>query len=93
MATAEGLHGHRPSHGRKGGRRIPDVVHEFRREERASFGGKYLELVPNERIVHTDEFDDPNLPGTMIVTVTLKKSLVRYGTQHRSSRRARRDPA
>ena len=37
-----------------------------------SFGGEYLELVPNERIVHTDQFDDPNLPGTMKVTITLK---------------------
>jgi len=38
-----------------------------------SFGGKYLELVPNERICHTDEFGDPNLPGTMTVTIMLKK--------------------
>lgn len=38
-----------------------------------SFGGEYLELVPNERIRHTDVFDDPNLPGTMTVTVALKK--------------------
>jgi uncharacterized protein YndB with AHSA1/START domain len=38
-----------------------------------SFGGKYLELVPNERIVHTDTFDDPNLPGEMKTTVSLKK--------------------
>jgi uncharacterized protein YndB with AHSA1/START domain len=38
-----------------------------------SFGGKYLELVPNERIRHTDQFDDPNLPGEMQVTVSLKK--------------------
>src|SRR6185503_15866460 len=38
-----------------------------------SFGGKFLELVPHERIRHTDEFDDPNLPGQMQVTVTLKK--------------------
>ena len=38
-----------------------------------SFGGKYLELVPNERIVHTDKFDDPNLPGEMQTTVVLKK--------------------
>jgi uncharacterized protein YndB with AHSA1/START domain len=37
-----------------------------------SFGGKYLELVPNERIRHTDVFDDPNLPGEMQVTVTIK---------------------
>jgi uncharacterized protein YndB with AHSA1/START domain len=41
-----------------------------------SFGGEYLELVPNERIRHTDKFDDPNLPGEMQVTVTLKKVLV-----------------
>lgn len=37
-----------------------------------SFGGSYLELVPNERIVHTDKFDDPNLPGEMRVTISLK---------------------
>ena len=37
-----------------------------------SFGGKYLELVPNERLRYTDTFDDPNLPGEMQVTVTLK---------------------
>ena len=41
-----------------------------------SFGGEYLELVPNERIRHTDRFDDPNLPGVMQVTVTLKRVLV-----------------
>src|SRR3954467_15407223 len=38
-----------------------------------SFGGEYLELVPHERIRYTDKFDDPNLPGEMQVTVTLKK--------------------
>jgi uncharacterized protein YndB with AHSA1/START domain len=38
-----------------------------------SFGGEYLELVPGERIRHTDVFDDPNLPGTMTVTIALKK--------------------
>ena len=37
-----------------------------------SFGGKYLDLVPNERIRHTDVFDDPNLPGEMNVTITLR---------------------
>ncbi|HME95560.1 MAG TPA: SRPBCC family protein [Methylomirabilota bacterium] len=37
-----------------------------------TFGGEYLELVPNERIRHTDEFDDPNLPGEMHVTVSLR---------------------
>lgn len=40
-----------------------------------AFGGKYLELVPNEKIVNTDIFDDPNLPGQMITTVTLKPVL------------------
>ncbi|MCC6902375.1 MAG: SRPBCC family protein [Polyangiaceae bacterium] len=44
-----------------------------------SFGGEYLELVPNERIVHADRFDDPNLPGEMRVTVSLKK--VSCGTE------------
>jgi uncharacterized protein YndB with AHSA1/START domain len=44
-----------------------------------SFGGTYVELVPNERIRHTDKFDDPNLPGEMMVTVTLKK--VSCGTE------------
>jgi uncharacterized protein YndB with AHSA1/START domain len=38
-----------------------------------SFGGTYVELVPNERIRHTDRFDDPNLPGEMMVTINLKK--------------------
>jgi len=37
-----------------------------------SFGGEYLELVPNERIRHTDRFDDPNMVGEMQVAVTLK---------------------
>lgn len=37
-----------------------------------SFGGEYLELAPHERIRYTDVFDDPNLPGVMQVTVTLK---------------------
>jgi uncharacterized protein YndB with AHSA1/START domain len=41
-----------------------------------SFGGEYLELVPNERIVHTDKFDDPNLPGVMKTTIVIKKVLV-----------------
>jgi len=37
-----------------------------------SFGGKYTELTPNERIRYTDKFDDPNLPGAMETTVSLK---------------------
>jgi uncharacterized protein YndB with AHSA1/START domain len=44
-----------------------------------SFGGQYLELMPHERIRYTDNFDDPNLPGEIRVTVTLKK--VSCGTE------------
>ncbi|AXS79523.1 SRPBCC family protein [Dechloromonas sp. HYN0024] len=40
-----------------------------------AFGGHYLELVPGEKITYTDTFDDPNLPGTMRTTVTLKAVL------------------
>ena len=44
-----------------------------------SFGGQYLELVPNERLHYTDRFEDPNLPGEIHVIVTLKK--VSLGTE------------
>ena len=44
-----------------------------------SFGGEFLELVPGQRIVHTDRFDDPNLPGEMRTTIMLKK--VSVGTE------------
>lgn len=43
------------------------------------FGGKFLEIVPNELIRYTDQFADPNLPGTMITTVTLKSTP--FGTE------------
>ena len=51
----------------------------FTTEKSHSFGGEYLELTPNERIRHTDRFDDPNLPGEMQTTVTLKQ--VSVGTE------------
>ena len=44
-----------------------------------SFGGTFVELVPNERIRHTDRFDDPNLPGEMQTTIVLRK--VTVGTE------------
>ena len=44
-----------------------------------AFGGEYVELVPNERLRYTDRFEDPNLPGQIQVTVTLKK--VSVGTE------------
>jgi uncharacterized protein YndB with AHSA1/START domain len=40
-----------------------------------SFGGEYLEIVPNELLKYTDQFDDPNLPGQMITTIQLKSVL------------------
>ena len=46
-----------------------------------SFGGEYLELKPGEFLKYTDKFDDPNLPGEMITTVWLRKTLV--GTEIR----------
>ncbi len=44
-----------------------------------SFGGEFLELKPNERIRHTDRFDDPNLPGEIQTTIALNK--VSVGTE------------
>ena len=41
-----------------------------------AFGGEYLELIPGERIVHTDSFDDPHLPGEMRTTITFRPVLV-----------------
>jgi uncharacterized protein YndB with AHSA1/START domain len=46
--------------------------HNFGSGNGHSFGGEYLELVPGERLRYTDKFDDPNLPGTLTVTVELK---------------------
>ncbi len=46
-----------------------------------SWTGKFVELVPGERVVYADRFDDPNMPGEMVVTVTLKKAMV--GTELR----------
>ena len=65
---------------------LQNVVHELHYGGSHSFGGKYLELVPNERIRHTDKFDDPNLPGEMQVTITSKQVVGRHRV--RSFRRA-----
>lgn len=48
----------------------------FGADQSHSFGGEYLELVPSERIVHTDKFDDPNMPGEMKTTITFKQVMV-----------------
>jgi uncharacterized protein YndB with AHSA1/START domain len=44
-----------------------------------SFGGEYIDLIPSEKVCYTDKFDDPNLPGEMRTTVTLKQ--VSCGTE------------
>lgn len=51
----------------------------FSTGQTTAFGGKYLELVPNERIRNTDLFDDPNLPGEMVTTVSMRE--VSCGTE------------
>jgi uncharacterized protein YndB with AHSA1/START domain len=50
--------------------------HNFSTGNGHSFGGKYLEIKPNEFLQYTDTFDDPNLPGEMVTSVWLKKVLV-----------------
>src|SRR3954454_13490844 len=50
--------------------------HNFTTNHGHSFGGKYLEIKPNEFLKYTDKFDDPNLPGEMITSVWLQKVLV-----------------
>jgi uncharacterized protein YndB with AHSA1/START domain len=50
--------------------------HNFSTGNGHSFGGKYLEIKPDEFLKYTDTFDDPNLPGEMITSVELKKVLV-----------------
>ncbi len=44
-----------------------------------SFGGEYLEIIPNQLLKYTDVFDDPNMPGQMITTIEIKRGL--YGTE------------
>jgi uncharacterized protein YndB with AHSA1/START domain len=51
------------------------TFHNFSTGNAHSFGGKYVEITPNEFIKYTDQFDDPNLPGEMITSVWLKKVL------------------
>lgn len=53
--------------------------HNFSTGHSHSFGGKYLEIKPNEFLKYTDQFDDPNLPGEMITSIWLKK--VSVGTE------------
>jgi uncharacterized protein YndB with AHSA1/START domain len=63
----------------KPGGRFKMSFRNFTTGDSQSFGGEYLELAPFERIRYTDKFDDPNLPGQIQVTVTLKR--VSCGTE------------
>jgi uncharacterized protein YndB with AHSA1/START domain len=66
-------------HGGQSWRQLQDVVYKFRHGKSHSFGGKYIELTPNACIRYSDAFDDPNLPGEIHATITLKK--VSCGTE------------
>jgi uncharacterized protein YndB with AHSA1/START domain len=63
----------------KAGGRFKMSFRNFTTGDSHSFGGEYVEFVPGERLVHTDKFDDPNLPGEMKVTVVFKA--VSVGTE------------
>jgi len=55
------------------------TFHNFSTGSQQSFGGKYVEILPNEFLQYTDKFDDPNLPGEMTTSVRLRK--VSVGTE------------
>jgi uncharacterized protein YndB with AHSA1/START domain len=76
MAAAQRLCLHRASSGTKGRRHFKMSFRNFTTGNSHAFGGEYVELVPHQRLRYTDGFDDPNLPGEIQVTVTLKKVLV-----------------
>ena len=73
MASSEWLHRKGPPPGCQSRWHLQDVVHELHDRRHPLVGGEYLELVPHVRIRHTDRFEDPNLPGTLLVTVSLEK--------------------
>ncbi len=80
VAAAARLHRPRTLDGRAGRRQLPHVFHQLLVGQQP-FLRRYLSSssVPNERIRHTDKFDDPNLPGEMQTTITLRK--VSVGTE------------
>ena len=50
------------------------TFHNFTTKSKQSFGGEYIEIIPNEFLKYKDSFDDPNLPGMMIYTINIKKT-------------------
>lgn len=79
MVAAAQLYRQGSPFGGRSWRYLQDVVHELSSGSSHFFGGEYLELVPYERIRHTDKFDDPSLPGEMQTTISLKQ--VSCGTE------------
>ena len=79
MAATEWIYRQGSPNGCESWRQLQDVVHQFQHGQSHSFGGTYTELVPNERIRYTDKFDDPNMPGEIQASITLKK--VSCGTE------------
>ena len=80
MAAAARLHGQAAPDGRHCGPGLhQDELHELRDGPDTQLGATHLELTPNQRVRYTDEFDDPNLPGNMHVTIELRK--VMTGTE------------
>jgi uncharacterized protein YndB with AHSA1/START domain len=79
VARTQWLHLHSASHGPESWWLLQDSFRNFTTGQGHSFGGQYVELVPNERLRYIDMFEDPNLPGEIRVTVTLKK--VSLGTE------------
>lgn len=85
MAASERDYRESASDGAKEGGAYKMPFTNFTTGKTHSFGGKYLELVPHERIRYTDIFDDPNLPGEIQVTITLKN--VSCGTDYKFCRK------
>jgi uncharacterized protein YndB with AHSA1/START domain len=75
MAAALRLHLQGASDGRRVGGTHRMSFHNFSTGNGQSFGDEYLQLVPNELLRYADQFDDPNLPGVLQVTVSLKPVL------------------
>jgi hypothetical protein len=72
MASAERIHRPRPRDERHGRRRLPDVVHELHHRKQPRFRRPVPRAGAERTLRYTDRFDDPNLPGEMQTTVSLR---------------------
>ncbi len=71
---------------------VPDVFYQLAHGAKSCVRWEYLELVPGEKLRYTDAFDDPNLPGEIVVTIILKQVSVGTELHIETNRLARRDP-